>query len=264
MAKGSKGKKRPPGKRPAGGGGAGATPRTAPATGAGRTSEPSGPATGAPAPPKAPSQAPPGGRAKPTRTERLEAARRARQRKALLVRVGIVGAVVLVAGVIAFVMIDNRRDANANIDRLTAGSCAFDREADDTAAATATSTRHNPPAGYTVNPPSAGNHDPTPAPGGFYGAGQTTPADANLVHSLEHGFVVIWHRPDITDEETTQLREVFEAHDDDVIVVPRPSLEKKVAATAWERRLLCDEVEPEALTEFVELYRNDSPESGVR
>ena len=250
-----KGRKRPPAKRPAS-----ARP-PAKATGTGGKPPPSAPPTPAPAPAaSAPKAAPPKG--KPTRTERLDAARRARKRKALLTRLGVVGAIATVAAIIAAVVISDRRAADAERERLTAGSsCTFDTESDDT-----TSTPHRPvPPRYEVDPPAGGNHDPAAVPAGVYGDQTGIPTDQKLVHSLEHGFVILWHRPDISEEEKAEIREVFENHSADVLVVPRPSLQQqKVVATSWGKRLLCGEVEGDRLSQFVELYRNESPEAGTR
>jgi len=201
-------------------------------------------------------------RAKETRSERIEAARRARQRKAALTRAGIAGAVAVLVLVVTVVVVSNKKDAKADQNRITAGSCTYDTRADRI---DPPPNNHVPPASYEVDPPAGGNHDPSPAAAGLYdGAGQTTPGDAQLVHSLEHGFVVIWHRPDLSQKDLAAVHGVFDDHPDDVIVVPRASLKVKVAATSWGRRLLCGEVEPERLSEFVDLYRNKSPEPGVR
>lgn len=201
-------------------------------------------------------------KAKPTRAERLAAARRARKRKAALTRAGIAGAVAVLVLVVAVVVVTNKNDAKADQKRLTAGSCTYDTESDRTAAPPA---NHVPPARYQVDPPAGGNHDPSAAPAGLYGGeGQAPPKDAQLVHSLEHGFVVIWHRPDLSEADLAAARGVFDDHSEDVIVVPRASLKGKVAATSWGRRLRCGEVEPDVLSEFVDLYRNKSPEPGVR
>ena len=178
-----------------------------------------------------------------------------------MVRAGVAAAVALLVLVVTVVVSNNRREARANRERLTAGSCTFDNRADRVTPP----NNHVPPSSYEVDPPAGGNHDPTPATAGFStGESQTPPPDAQLVHSLEHGFVVIWYRPDIGEQDLAAIRRVFDDHGDDVIVVPRASLKGKVAATAWGRRLLCGEVEPERLSEFVELYRNKSPEAGVR
>ena len=254
--KGSK-KKRPAGKRPG-------TPTAKKAGARGtrtRTAAPTAPtAAGSPSP----STTAPGpaggvpGRPKPTRTERLEAARRARRRKSLMVRAGVIGGVVVVIAAVILAVAADRRADRREQEALTAGSCEYDTRADRL-----TANNHVPPASYEVDPPAGGDHDPAPARAGFYTA-QQAPSDPQLVHSLEHGFIVLWHRPDLREAEVQAIRGVFDDNSEDVIVVPRPSLGVKVAATSWGRRLLCGEVEPETLSEFVDLYRNQSPEPGVR
>jgi hypothetical protein len=252
--KGSK-KKRPPAKRPPAKA-AGTPQKAAPA-------KPGTPAGAAATPQKAaPAKAAPDGgarRSKPTQAERLQAARQARRRKALRVRLGVAaGVLALVALVVTLVAADKRED-RAEEQRLTAGSCDYDTRADRL-----TANNHVPPARYEVDPPAGGDHDPGAVPANVFPEGGSLPTDAQLVHSLEHGFVVLWHQPGLTEAETADIRAVFDEHAEDVIVVPRPSLGVKVAATSWGRRLLCGEVERDSLSEFVDLYRNKSPEAGVR
>ena len=241
--KGSKGKKRPGAKRqgttqkgqavaPAGGpGGSGAT-RAAPVQGAAA--------------------------AKQSRTERLEAARRARRRKAMRVRVGVATAVfVLIAGVAAKVLADRRAEEERR-ERLTAGSCTFDTRSDSISQPP---NNHVAPERYEVDPPAGGNHSIEAAQAGFYGdTEEPPPADPELVHSLEHGYVVLWHRPGLEEKDMSAIRTVYDRYSSDVLVVPRASLKVKVAATAWGERLLCPQVEPASLTEFVKIYRNKGPE----
>ena len=237
--KGSKGKKRPGGRRP-------------PAASRAPTAKKAPPAV-------APTGA--GPRPRPTRAERLDAARQARKRKALLVRLGVAGAVALVVAAIAWSIVSDRRAEKAARDRLTAGSCTFDTRNDTLRPAP---DNHVAPASYEVDPPSGGSHAPQAATAGIYGSDNPAPPDGQLVHSLEHGFVILWHRPDLGDDDLAAVRGVFDEHPDDVLVVPRPSLKGKVAATSWGRRLLCGEVEPQRLEEFVELYVDDAPEGGAR
>jgi hypothetical protein len=90
------------------------------------------------------------------------------------------------------------------------------------------------------------------------------PPDGQLVHSLEHGYVVAWHQPDLDSAQQQQLQELQEANPDDVLVVEREGLQVPVAATAWGRRLLCQEVEPAALSRFVEEYVGKGPEDVER
>ena len=251
--KGSQGK-RAPANRPA---------TTRDAAGAPAASDPAGTAKPRPAPAATRPAASGGGgrapRAKPTQAERFEAARRRRRRKALQIRAGVAGGVALVVAVVAVLVVRDRSQASRERERLTAGSCTYDTRADRL-----TADNHTPPRSYGVDPPAGGDHDPSPAPAGFFGEGRPAPTDAQLVHSMEHGLVVLWHRPDLPEAEVTAIRGVFDDHSDDAIVVPRASLTGKVAATSWGRRLLCGEVEPERLSEFIDLYRDKSPEPGVR
>ncbi|HEX2040985.1 MAG TPA: DUF3105 domain-containing protein [Acidimicrobiales bacterium] len=113
----------------------------------------------------------------------------------------------------------------------------------------------NPPR-YTVDPPSGGDHLSPSAPAGVY-EGAEVPPDGVLVHSLEHGYVILWYR---SAEGGEAARQVRDEHARDVLVVERPSLSVPVAATAWGHRLLCEEPDVAALSEFVEERRNKAPE----
>src|SRR5205823_848303 len=91
---------------------------------------------------------------------------------------------------------------------------------------------------YSVDPPAGGDHDPVPAPAGFYDMANA-PADGHLVHSLEHGFVIVWYRPGAAAQATIDGLRDLAGRYRWVLVVPRPSLPTTLAATAWHRRLLC-------------------------
>lgn len=231
--KGQKGKRRPPDKRPAPP--AAAPPPAAPAGGDGGTARP-----------------------KTTRAERLEAARQARRRKALMVRAGVAGAVAVVVAVVAVAAFTGGKRSDAAKEKLTKGSCTVDSRADTLHASP---RNHVPPASYDVDPPAGGDHSPSAASAGVYGeGGQPVPSDAEVVHALEHGYVAVWYRPGLSAEEMGGVRAAYDAYPDDVLVVPKASLTGKAAATAWGRRLLCRDVEAASLTEFVRQYRNQGPE----
>lgn len=195
-------------------------------------------------------------RSGPTRIERLAAAERARRRKAVRTRALIGGVVLVVVGALVAVVISNRRSASKTVSRLEAGSCEFDRRTDSDAGA---GRNHVANPTYEVDPPAGGNHLVNPAPAGTYTA-QDAPPDGQLVHSLEHGYMVLWYRPDLPAEAQTQLRQLTDKYAKDVLLVPRTSLPKSVAATAWERRLLCDDVDLAALELSITSYRNKGPE----
>ncbi|MDP8992266.1 MAG: DUF3105 domain-containing protein, partial [Actinomycetota bacterium] len=150
----------------------------------------------------------------------------------------------------------NRSEAEETRRQLTAGSCSLDTRADPIDPSPG---NHVADPTYRVDPPAGGNHSPSAASAGTYRDGEVPP-DGQLVHSLEHGYVVLWHRPDLAGPDRDALQGVAGRYERDVLVVPRPSLRTPVAATAWGRRLLCQEVEPDALSLFVRSYRNKGPE----
>lgn len=214
--------------------------------------KPAAPAGKAAAP--APATPPP---PKRTQAQRLEDARRARARKSRNIRLAVVGAVVVVIGLLVLNTLDNRRDADALVERLEAGGCTFDNRSDPTSAG---ASNHVPPASYEVDPPAGGNHDPAPAPAGTYSEGNL-PTDTMIVHSLEHGYIAIWHQPGLDQAGMEAIGEAVDGYERDVLVVPRPSVPGQVAATAWGERLLCPTAEAGALREFIEAYRNKGPEA---
>lgn len=113
---------------------------------------------------------------------------------------------------------------------------------------------------YTVDPPSGGSHYPTPAEPGWY-VGHQVPPDMTVVHSLEHGYVAVWVRPDVSPADLDTIHKVFNSFQMDVVVVPRASLTVPVAATVWHRRLLLNRVDEQVLVDFIVAYRNQGPEA---
>lgn len=75
------------------------------------------------------------------------------------------------------------------------------------------------------------------------------------VHSLEHGYVIVWHNG-LSDDERSALEREYRG-DKKVIVVPNPELERgtKLALTAWARRLECSKASTSVVDAFVERFR---------
>jgi hypothetical protein len=232
---------RPPAKRP---GQPAAGPR--PAAGA-------APAAKAASAPKAPRE-----RTGPTRAERLAAAEAARRRKATRNRALIAGGLVAVLALLTITIVNSRRSNQRIVSALeSSGNCEYDTRND--ADHGAGNNHVTGDVTYQVNPPSGGDHNPSPSPPGVFTA-DNTPPDAQIVHSLEHGYVAIWYRPDVDTATLDGLKALASKYARDVLVVPRPSLEQPVAATAWHRRLLCERPDDAALERFVKEYRNKGPE----
>jgi len=194
----------------------------------------------------------PVGAARVPKAERMAAERRARRRRAIRKRV-VVG--LLAAAAVALFVAKNVNDRRQNqrlVAKLTADSCKADGRSDGG------STHVSSPT-YRIDPPAGGDHSSTAASAGVYDE-TDDPVEGELVHAMEHGYVILWHRPDLPESEQGVIEEVASRFDRDVVVVPRPSLEMPVAATAWHQRLLCGDVEREALAGFVQGYRNKGPE----
>lgn len=166
------------------------------------------------------------------------------------------GAVLVALAVIAIVVIGNRRASERTISRLEAGACSFDRDSDSDEGQGRNHVSGSPT--YRVNPPAGGNHLVTAAAARVYD--QQVPPDGQIVHAMEHGDVVLWHRPDIPGAVLDELRDLANTYSGDVLVVPRASLDTPVAATAWHRRLLCPNFERAATDLFIRSYRDKGPE----
>jgi hypothetical protein len=208
---------------------------------------------------KAPAAAKPAReRTGPTRAERLAAAEAARRRKASRKRALIAGGLAAVLALLTITIINSRRSDQRVISALeSSGACQYDTRSDSDRG-----QGNNHVSGdvtYEVNPPSGGDHNPSASPPGIFTV-QNTPPDGQIVHSLEHGYVVIWHQIDVDAGTLDQLKALANRYARDVLLVPRGSLEQRVAATAWHRRLLCERLDIEALERFITEYRNEGPE----
>jgi hypothetical protein len=193
-----------------------------------------------------------------TKAQQLAAAA---QRKKQARRRQVVIALLLLAAVaaVAAYVVTSRRADDSLRQALTAGSCDVDTESDEISGGDG----HVTSPSYTVDPPAGGDHLASVARGGVY-AGDAVPPEGELVHALEHGYVVAWHAPDLPAEQVEQLAAFEQRHDGDVIVAEREGMSTPVAATAWGQRLLCGEVEPDALDRFAEEHVGNGPEDVER
>jgi hypothetical protein len=182
-----------------------------------------------------------------------------KERRAIRNRL-IFGAILLVvAGIVVFAAArpGNQGDVEGQL-RSGAGSCTTDGKFDGDAA---NQGDHVANPTYEVDPPAGGPHLATPANPGFYEPGKAPP-DGQLVHAMEHGFVVLWYRPDLPAPKMDELATLSDNLGRELLVVPRESLSGEVAVTAWHRRLLCGELVPEKVTLFTRSYVDQGPEKG--
>lgn len=126
---------------------------------------------------------------------------------------------------------------------------------------------------YEHNPPVSGAHSASSLPAGVYDepfsrVPQQQPNLYEAVHSLEHGYIIIWHH-DLTEAEERELSIAFR-DEEKTIVVPWPELSdahtgNQMALTAWDRRQVCESADPEVAASFIDLYREETgPEPDAR
>jgi hypothetical protein len=121
-------------------------------------------------------------------------------------------------------------------------------------------THTTKPVKYGTNPPTSGNHNPVPAVDGAY---SKDPGIFHLVHSLEHGRVIIWYKPDLPRKRLAQIRGLYEDDTYHMIVTPKKSMPYELAATAWGHLAGCKKVTDETfdlLRAFRDRYRDKGPE----
>lgn len=123
---------------------------------------------------------------------------------------------------------------------------------------------------YNSDPPTSGPHDAKPASAGFY---DTTLADETLVHNLEHGYVVIWYNCTQLDDAgcqtlKTQIKNVMDRAKPvtlagtakKLIAVTRPNMDTLIALTSWGRIDKLTSFNDAEIGEFINDFRNKSPE----
>lgn len=116
---------------------------------------------------------------------------------------------------------------------------------------------------YGVPFPTSGPHARVPLNPGFYDEPQ---AKTQLVHSVEHGSVVIYF--DAPGAEAVGLLKdwagLYSGQWDGVVAVRSPNLGKTVMLTAWRKQLKLDSFDAAAAAAFIDAYRGRGPENPVR
>ncbi|WP_336336420.1 DUF3105 domain-containing protein [Haloarcula brevis] len=120
---------------------------------------------------------------------------------------------------------------------------------------------------YQRVPPLSGTHYGSTVGAGFY---EATPLLGSLVHTLEHGAVVVYYDPDeLSPEARTSLREFSSVHTGtwrSVVVVPNPNDDPSApyVVTAWRHELTMDGYDAETVHAFLSEYLGRGPENPVR
>lgn len=123
---------------------------------------------------------------------------------------------------------------------------------------------------YSSDPPTSGKHFGVPAEDGAY---TQAPTDEALVHTLEHGRVILWYKPTLPRDTRADLKALFDEDTYQMVLVPRAKMPYEVAASAWNadpapngtgKLLVCERASPElwdALRTFRDEHRSNGPEA---
>jgi Protein of unknown function (DUF3105) len=222
------------------------------------------------------------------RAERLAEEEKARAAAQRARRLQMVGGAVLVAAVVvvAAVLISSSggsdkspsaKAGNSGVAIPAAGPLAKGDKVDQAARAAGCTAKTFPVEGrshvtstvnYKTNPPTSGNHNPTPAEDGIYDPGNT-PAKENFVHALEHGRIEIQYRPGTPKRARDQLETLFNEKVNGtegyhtLLFQNNTNMPYAVAATAWTHLLGCPKMNDkvfDAIRAFRLAYTDKGPE----
>lgn len=115
---------------------------------------------------------------------------------------------------------------------------------------------------YNSNPPTSGPHTGASIGPGIY---EEAPDDKPLVHSLEHGYVIISYNCEQSEMPCTELQESLEEVAREkrlwkLIVTPRENLDVPIALTAWTRIDKLEEFDRNRIERFIDAWRDRGPE----
>ena len=116
---------------------------------------------------------------------------------------------------------------------------------------------------YQSDPPTSGVHDPDWIEPGVY---ESVQRRTRLVHSLEHGMIVIHYgSPDAATWSTlTGWAELFGSPWSGIVLALKPGLGEELVLTAWNRVLRLERFDADAAAAFIDAYRGRGPENPVR
>jgi hypothetical protein len=203
------------------------------------------------------------------RLERLQAeqaAQRSASRKRVLTIGGGAVLVIAVIGVIAVLALAGGDDKSANASNLAADAkaagCTFNSFKSEGRNHTTGKVK------YKTNPPTSGDHNPTPAQDGLYAPGNE-PAPENFVHSLEHGRIEFEYKPGTSKADVAKLRNLAEEKLNGtpgyhvLMFQNNTKMPSQFALAAWTKSLTCNTLDAKSIAvmrQFRKAYTDKGPE----
>jgi hypothetical protein len=216
------------------------------------------------------------------RQERLAAEQAAKKQADQRKRLGIVGGVVLVVAVAAVVLFavvlpgDDGPEKGGNgtvtaptqgttnlAEAVRAAGCKMSEELPDEGSGHVTTSMAGK---YKTNPPTSGDHDPTPAEDGIYTAGNPPDLEQS-VHALEHGRIEIQYKEGTPKETIERLEAVGseevkgDAGYHQLVFQNLTDMEPAVAAVAWRYSMTCPAVN-DKIYDAIRAFRTDQLDKG--
>jgi hypothetical protein len=202
------------------------------------------------------------------RRRQAEEKRRSELRRAALRRnlVTIIVAVV-VAGVVVFAIVTERNGGTSPKDgtaELKGGVSVAEAKCSEILDFPSAGRDHmdvgaEPTPAYNSNPPTSGDHYAVPADTGFY-------ADAlppqQVLHNEEHGQIIIWYRPDASQELIDQIQALVNQQPDATVATPFDGVEApyQFVLSAWQHMQSCEKVSQQVVDDFRTKFQGKSPE----
>jgi hypothetical protein len=182
--------------------------------------------------------------------EQREAATKAGQRRRQLIGYGVGGGIVAIAVVVAIVLLGGGGGSSSASGDVLPDGGSYPEPRDDVPVAAAAkaagcelksfpanSREHladlSQKVDYASKPPTSGRHYQEWAEDGAY---EDPPDPKELVHTLEHGRIVIWFKRSLTADQRAALKKYYDDDSYQLVLVPDPTgMKHAVAVSAWNR-----------------------------
>jgi hypothetical protein len=116
---------------------------------------------------------------------------------------------------------------------------------------------------YKNYPPTSGTHYSSPADAGFYA---TPIAEGHFVHSMEHGYVVLYYKPDLPAATIQELKDTYTKLPNGkygkvkIVIGPYTNMTTPLAIAAWDRLLPMSDYNFDEIKAFYQQYVDKGPE----